>query len=128
MSQAPTTAYATAPAAYRQSSILTAPPERLLIMLYDGAGRFLAQAAAAMREREVARANERLQRGEAIIEELLATLDLSAGEVAERLQGLYVFCRRRLAEARIEQDPERIDEVRSLLAELRGAWADIGAG
>ncbi|MDP8943895.1 MAG: flagellar export chaperone FliS [Actinomycetota bacterium] len=128
MSHAPTTAYATAPAAYRQSSILTAPPERLLVMLYDGASRFLTQAAAAMREREIARANDRLQRGEAIIEELLSTLDLSAGEVAERLQALYVFCRRRLVEARIEQDPERIDEVRSLLGELRRAWAEIAPG
>ena len=127
MSQAPT-AHPAAPAAYRQSSVLTAPPERLLLMLYDGAGRFLAQAAAAMRERDIPRANERLQRGEAIIEELLATLDLSAGEIAERLQGLYVYCRRRLAEARIEQDAERVDEVRGLLGELRQAWADAGAG
>src|SRR5205823_12046083 len=43
-------AYASVPAAYKESSVLTAPPERLVVMLYDGANRFLTQAAAAMRE------------------------------------------------------------------------------
>ena len=44
-------AYAPAsPAAYQQQSILTAPPERLVVMLYDGALRFFFQAAVAMRE------------------------------------------------------------------------------
>lgn len=127
MSDAPPTAYAAAPAAYRENSILTASHDQLVVMLYDGAGRFLAQAAAAMREQDVARSNQRLQRAEAIIEELLVTLDMSAGEVAERLQALYVFWRRRLAEARLERDPDRIEEVRALLSELRGAWAGIGS-
>ena len=117
--------YAPAPRAYRESSILTAPPERLVVMLYDGARRFLAQAAYAMRERDVAHAGNRLQRAEAIIEELLATLDMSAGEVAERLEAIYVFSRRTLAEARLEQDPEKVEQVSELLGELREAWAEV---
>ena len=128
MTPAPMTGYGTAPAAYRESSILTATPDRLVVMLYDGAGRFLAQAAAAMRERQISRANGRLQKAEAIIEELLATLDMSAGQVAERLQALYVYSRRRLVEARLEQDPERVEEIAALLGELRAAWAELGAG
>lgn len=128
MTPAPMTAYGTAPAAYRESSILTATPDRLVVMLYDGAGRFLAQAAAAMRERQISRANGRLQKAEAIIEELLATLDMSAGQVAERLQALYVYSRRRLVEARLEQDPERVEEIAALLGDLRAAWAELGAG
>ena len=117
--------YAPAPRAYRESSILPAPPERLVVMLYDGARRFLAQAAYAMRERDVAQAGNRLQRAEAIIEELLATLDMSAGEVAERLEAIYVFSRRMLAEARLEQDPEKVEQVSELLGELREAWAEV---
>ena len=116
---------ATAPNAYRQSAVLTAPPERLVVLLYDGARRFLTQAAAAMKERRADVAAERLTRAEAIIDELLATLDLSAGEVAEQLQTLYLFFRRRLAEARVHQDAARVEEVIRLLAELRGAWAEI---
>ena len=116
------------PAAYRQQSILTAPPGQLVVMLYDGARRFLAQAAAAMREDDRSRAYERMRRGEAIIDELLATLDLEAGgEVAERLQAIYVFCRRQLMEAAAEQDAAKIDWVAVQLGELREAWAQIAA-
>src|SRR4051812_38357583 len=64
------TPYATAQQAYRDSSVLTAPPERLVVMLYDGAHRFLFQAAHAMRSGDVALMNNRMQRAEAIITEL----------------------------------------------------------
>src|ERR1700761_7093962 len=95
--------------AYAQNSVLTAPPERLVVMLYDGAGRFLAKAAAAMREGDAAAAGQSLHRAGAIIDELLATLDMSAGEVAERLQAIYLFCNRELLSAQLKKDPRKID-------------------
>jgi flagellar secretion chaperone FliS len=120
------TAFATAsPAAYQQQSIMTAPPERLVVMLYDGAIRFFFQAAAALREDARTTALDRLDRGEAIIDHLLATLDMSAGEVAQRLEGIYVFCKRLLIEARLERDAQKVDLVRGYLSELRDAWAQI---
>jgi flagellar protein FliS len=120
------TAFATAsPAAYQQQSIMTAPPERLVVMLYDGAIRFFFQAAAALREDARATAFERLDRGEAIVDHLLATLDMSAGEIAQRLEGIYVFSKRLLIEARIELDADKVDLVRGYLTELRDAWAQI---
>jgi flagellar protein FliS len=119
-------AYATAsPAAYKQQSIMTATPGRLVVMLYDGAIRFLFQAAAAMREGVGATALERLDRGEAIIDHLIATLDMSAGQIAERLEGIYVFSKRLLMEARLEKDAGKIDLVRGYLSELRESWAQI---
>jgi flagellar secretion chaperone FliS len=120
------TAFASAsPAAYQQQSIMTAPPERLVVMLYDGAIRFFFQAAAALREDARTTAFERLDRGEAIVDHLLATLDMSAGQVAERLEGIYVFCKRLLMEARVERDADKVDLVRGYLSELRDAWAQI---
>ncbi len=125
MSYAPAAA---APSAYRQQEILTAPPGRLVVMLYDGAGRFLFQAAYAMREGDAAKAGQRLSRAEAIIEELLTTLDLEqGGEIASRLQGLYVFQLRHLREARVERDADKLDQVREQLAELRESWAALAA-
>jgi flagellar protein FliS len=122
------TAHAAAvPNAYRQSAILTAPPERLVVLLYDGACRFLTQAAAAMGEGRADVAGDRLTRAEAILDELLATLDLSAGEVAERLQALYLFFKRQLGDARVQQDAARVDEVNRLMGELRDAWAAVSA-
>ena len=118
-------AYA-APQSYQQNAVMTAPPGRLVVMLYDGAGRFLRRAALAMQNGEVARTNESLQRGEAIIDELMVTLDHEkGGEIAASLRDLYLFCRRYLNEARIEKDAEKIDAVVGLLAELRDAFAQI---
>jgi len=111
--------------AYRENSILTASPEQLVVMLYDGAGRFLRQAEGSMIDGSWLQASEKLSRAEAIIDELLATLDMDAGEVADRLQSIYVFCKTRLIEARIERDAVRVDQVARLLGELRDAWSQV---
>jgi flagellar protein FliS len=113
------------PNAYRENSIMTASPEQLVVMLYDGAGRFLRQAEGSMLEGSWLKASEKLSRAEAIIDELLATLDMDAGEVADRLQSIYIFCKTRLIEARIERDAVRVDQVARLLSELREAWSQV---
>jgi flagellar protein FliS len=113
-------------AAYQQSSVLTATPGQLVVMLYDGARRFLFQASSAMREGNVATAHQRLRRAEDIISELNATLDHEqGGEVASRLNGLYVFFLGELNRARVEQDADRIDFTHAQLGELREAWATV---
>lgn len=114
------------PNAYRESAVLTASPEQLVVMLYDGARRFLNQAANAMRDKDVETAHLKLRRAEAIITHLRDTLDLNQGEVAARLQAIYLFCNRHLNQARVQRDPKKIEEVSSLLAELRSAWSAIG--
>jgi flagellar secretion chaperone FliS len=114
-----------APQAYKESAVLTAPPERLVVMLYDGIRRFLFQAAVAMREGNAELTNNRLQRAEAIIDELNNTLDMSAGEVAERLRALYVFSKRHLMQARLKRSPEMIEEVSQLLDTVGDAWRQI---
>jgi flagellar secretion chaperone FliS len=113
------------PNAYRENSIMTASPEQLVVMLYDGAGRFLRQAEGAMLDGSWLLASEKLSRAEAIIDELLATLDMDAGEVADRLQSIYVFCKMRLIEARLHRDSVRVDQVARLLSELREAWSHV---
>jgi flagellar protein FliS len=115
------------PQSYRDSAVLTATPEQLVVMLYDGIARFLRQAEVVMGEGAYGHAGERLSRAEAIIDELLGTLNMDAGEISVRLQGIYLFSKRHLAEARIHRDPKRIVEVRELLGRLREGWAQIGA-
>ncbi len=122
------TPYATAQQAYRDSSVLTAPPERLVVMLYDGANRFLFQAAHAMRSGDISLMNNRMQRAEAIIAELRGTLNHEqGGDIARRLESIYAFCQRHLLEARLKRDVNRIEQVMKLLAELRDAWDQIAA-
>ncbi|WP_372788442.1 flagellar export chaperone FliS [Paraconexibacter sp.] len=116
------------PQAYRESSVLTASPEQLVVMLYDGALRFLRQSEAAFGEEAYTHGGERMARAEAIIDELLATLDMGVGELAERLQAIYVFCKRQLIDARLERDATKIRTVIRLLDDLRDAWAQLAAG
>jgi flagellar secretion chaperone FliS len=113
--------------AYTEASVLTAPPGRLIVMLYDGAIRFLAQAAAAMRAQERERMRDRLGRAEAIIDELNVSLDMSHGEIPERLRSIYLFCKRELREASLHADPERVETVSQLLGQLRDSWEQLAS-
>jgi flagellar secretion chaperone FliS len=119
--------YAGAKQAYTESSILTAPPERLVVMLYDGAIRFITQGAVAMRRGDRQICLSRIRRAEAIIDELNYTLDMTQGDVAVRLRSIYVFSKRHLREAILKQDPDRIDSVARLLSELRQSWQELAA-
>jgi flagellar protein FliS len=117
--------YTTAKQAYTASSVLTASPERLVVMLYDGAVRFLRQSAAAMRSQNREAALVGIQRAEAIINQLNTSLDMSQGDVSTRLRSIYLFSKRHLSEALIERDPDKIDDVIRLLADLREAWEQV---
>ncbi|MBS1677411.1 MAG: flagellar export chaperone FliS [Actinobacteria bacterium] len=119
--------YRSASQAYAQDSVLTAAPEKLVVMLYDGLARFLARGAAALRAEDAAAAGAALNRAGAILDELLATLDPAAGEITERLAEIYMFSKRELLAGQLKRDPARIERVAKLLAELRDAWATIAA-
>jgi flagellar secretion chaperone FliS len=117
---------ATPRTAYQRSAVLTASQGQLIVMLYDGANRFLAQAAAAMGDRQIELAHNKMRRAELIITHLQTSLDFEqGGEIAPRLASIYVFCQRHLNQARAHADPERIEQVRGLLGTLRDAWAQI---
>jgi flagellar protein FliS len=118
---------AASPQAYRQGTVQVASRAQLVVMLYDGARRFLRQAAVAMRANQVELAHNTLRRAELIIGHLDATLDHDQGEVAERLDGLYMFCLHHLGSARFDQDASKLDVVSELLGELRDAWAQVAA-
>jgi len=117
--------YASARQAYAESAILTASPGRLVVMLYDGAIGSLRQSAAAMRAGDRERARIRMRKAEAIIDELNGSLDMSVGELPDRLRSIYNFCKRHLIKANLESDPAAIETVAGLLAELREGWEHV---
>ena len=117
------TAYS--PGAYRQSAVLSATHGQQIVMLYDGARRFLHQAAVPMGEGKIETAHNKLTRAENIIRHLRDTLNLEQGELPVRLQSIYVFCLQHLTQARFEQDPKKLEEVSALLSQLREAWAAV---
>jgi len=114
------------PQAYRENAVLSATPEQLVVMLYDGVQRFLRQAGKAMRAREVERAHNALRRAEMIVAHLDGVLDYEQGEpIASQLHPIYRFCLAHLNRARIDQDVGKLEEVGGLLGELRESWAEI---
>jgi flagellar protein FliS len=114
-------------AAYRRGTVMAATPAELVVLLYDGARRFLRQGAAAMAEGEIERAHRTLRFGERIISHLDGTLDFQQGEISQRLHSIYRFCLSHLNAARMSQDPTKVEEVIELLGELRDAWSEIAA-
>jgi flagellar secretion chaperone FliS len=113
------------PNAYKESAVLSAPPERLVVMLYDGARRFLFQASVAMSDGQIELTNRKLRRAEDIIQHLRDVLDMDQGEIAQNLEAIYVFCLRQLRDARFRRDPAVLEHVSGLLAQLREAFATI---
>jgi flagellar protein FliS len=112
-------------AAYKQQSILTAPPGRLVVMLYDGCLRFLRRAEAAAEAGERPRMTDGVSRATAIIMELNATLDMErGGEIAANLRSLYFFLHRHLIDASREGSADKVRQAITLVAELRGAFAE----
>ncbi len=113
------------PNAYRANAVLTASHGQQIVMLYDGARRFLFQAAAAMSEGHGMAAHNKLTRAEDIIRHLRTTLDMDQGQLPERLNAIYSFSLTHLRQARLDQDPGKLDEVSELLGRLRDSWAAI---
>ena len=111
--------------AYREAAVLTATGEQLMVMLYDGARRFLHQGAVAMAARDIELSHNKLRRAELIVMHLNDTLDLEAGDLAMNLRSVYLFCQQHLLRARLERDPTKVEEVSALLGQLRDAWAEI---
>jgi flagellar protein FliS len=119
------TGRAAAKAAYTEASVLTASPEQLVVMLFEGAISFLARAGAATRAGRRVRALEDIRRATAILDELNLTLDMSQGQISVRLRSIYLFCKRNLIEAGTAGDVETMETVAKLLGELHEAFAEV---
>jgi flagellar secretion chaperone FliS len=110
---------------YRQTQAQTAAPGELVVMLYRGAARFITSAMQAIEARDVQEAHNNLIRAQAIISELVETLDLErGGDIAHRLMSIYEYLNRRLIEANLRKDAEPAREVLTFLGELLPAWEE----
>lgn len=112
--------------AYRQTEVQSRTPLELVVMLYDGALRFLAVAHDAVVRRDIPARRDALARVLAIVSELQSTLDLErGGVVATDLDNLYTYITARLMDAAAKNDTAPLDDARRLLETLRGAWQTI---
>ncbi|MFH1370971.1 MAG: flagellar export chaperone FliS [Planctomycetota bacterium] len=111
---------------YKEHAVATQSKGRLIVMLYEGAIKFLNLAAGELEAGNYAAKGQHIVKAQDIINELNAVLDMdSGGEVAENLRRLYCFMIKRLSEANIKKDPRLVREVIKLLEELNQSWKVI---
>ncbi|MBQ9537087.1 MAG: flagellar export chaperone FliS [Desulfovibrionaceae bacterium] len=112
--------------AYFQTNVSTADQGRLLIMLYDGALKFLAKAREKILARDFAAKGILISKVIDIITELAGSLNMEkGGSLANNLNNLYLLCTARLLQANLKLDVDALDSVVKILEGLRSAYAEI---
>ena len=114
--------------AYRETSVRTASGGKMILMLYDAAILQIDSATGHLDERtkQLDLVNTAILKAQDIITELMVSLDFEqGGEIAPKLFGLYRFFNEQLMQANIQKDPEPLRGVRTMMSDLRDAWAQI---
>jgi len=107
---------------YQQSSVFTATPEELTLMLYNGCIKAIRFAEISVDEKDYEKANFYICKAEAIVRELRNTLDMKY-EISENLYNLYTYFLNRLIEGNIKKDKTILEEVLHFVEEIRDTWS-----
>lgn len=113
-----------AASAYQDSRIITANPQELTLMLYEGAIKFCNIALMNMEKQNVAKVHENIVKAENIILELKRTLDFKY-TVAKSFEEIYDYIYNALVDANLRKDPERLEEALGYLREMRDTWKEV---
>ncbi len=108
---------------YMNNSVMTATPQELILMLYDGCIKFINRAAASIDNMDFEESNMDILKAENIITELRSSLDMSY-KISEDLDKLYGFFTDMLVQANISKDKEKLLQILPLIKDLRGTWAE----
>jgi flagellar protein FliS len=120
--------YQTSAGVYQQAQVATADRGQLLILMFDGGLRFLAQAENGLRNDRLEEFSSQLARAQAVIAELLHTLDHKAGgEIAAQLERLYRFMLEHLVEANLQKSVRHLEQVRRVLSIIADAYREVVA-
>lgn len=106
---------------YRQQSAMTASPGELTLMLYDGCIKDLKLSKMSIEEKDFFKANENSKKAQAILDELIRTLDMQY-PISQQLLQLYDFILHLVIDSNIKKDIVPLDSALELLVELRDAW------
>jgi flagellar protein FliS len=108
---------------YLRTRVLTATPEQLQMMLFDGAIRFGEQARAALEQKNWEQSYNHISRCQKIVAELTSSLRKDvAPELCDKLAGLYTYAYRKLMEASTRHTIESLDEAINVLKYQRETW------
>jgi len=108
--------------AYKNQQIMTASPEQLTLLLYNGALRFLNESIQAMEQGDFPKSHNANLRVQDIVREFMYTLDMSY-EISQTWARLYEYTEYCLVQGNIKKDIEQLQQAKSMLEEMRDAWA-----
>ncbi|UOQ94388.1 flagellar export chaperone FliS [Halobacillus shinanisalinarum] len=110
--------------AYQNNSVETASPGELTLMLYNGCIKFIRSAKKAISNGSIEQKNASIQKAQAIIRELMLTMNQDYA-VSKEVLPLYDYMNRRLMEANSQNDSAILDEVEGLVTEFRDTWKEV---
>lgn len=109
---------------YKKTQVDTANQGKLIVMLYDGAIKFLNRAIELMPEKKIEEIHKNIVKVQEIVGELMTSLNMEAGDISNNLLSIYMYIHKRLTEANIKKEVEPLEEVKKYLVELRDAWEE----
>ncbi|MGL5271795.1 MAG: flagellar export chaperone FliS [Selenomonadaceae bacterium] len=107
--------------AYKRQQVMTATPEALTLMLYNGALRFMTEGIEAIRNKDYEKTNTSLIKAQNIISEFRMTLKMEY-EISHQLLPLYNYVYDCLVEANMKSSVEKVEEAKEIITELRNTW------
>jgi flagellar secretion chaperone FliS len=109
---------------YLRTKVLTATPEQLQLMLFDGAIRFSEQARVALQNKNYEQSFQLLTKTAAIVNQLMCALkDDVSPDLCKKLKGLYVYAYKKIVDANINHTMESLDEGIRVLKYQRETWS-----
>lgn len=109
---------------YKQNAVLTATPEELTLMLYDGGIKFMNIGKYSIENKDLEKAHSSLIRAQDIIMELNASLNMDY-PISNDLRSLYDFVLDKLIAANINKATKPIDEALEVMTDMRDTWKDV---
>jgi len=110
---------------YIKQEVEGATKGKLVLLLYDGAIKFMRVSVKAIEENNIQGAHNNIMKAQNIIYELMSTLNMDAGDISRNLMRLYDFMIWQLIEANKEKSKDKVDSVIKLMSSLRDAWKDV---
>lgn len=106
---------------YKNQQVMTASPEELTLMLYNGAIKFVSESILALEQGDMAKSHQANMRAQDIVREFMATLDMNY-EISKDWLALYEYIEFRLIQGNMRKDKDQLSEAKSMLTEFRDVW------
>ncbi|MEG6584995.1 flagellar export chaperone FliS [Dendrosporobacter sp. 1207_IL3150] len=113
--------YANTANAYKTQQVMTASPEELTLMLYNGALRFITESIQALDQKNYEKSHKANMRAQEIVREFMATLDMEF-ELSQDWFKLYEYIEYCLIQGNLKKDKDKLDEAKNMIQEFRDTW------